>query len=389
MHLLRTLDSINQKYGAWLFYAALLIMLLSEPWVYHSPLLTAHTGSLAFRVHLLAKYICYFRILTFCYKDLAYTIKCFAILVFLSYLQRFNAGDVALFWGALLIMASRGSKFKVTLCIFLFSFLAFMVIAFYTYLIGWSSDIVKHRGTLIGHSWGFSNPNMLAYILQMATMVALIVSRTQKLSYITSASVLMAVIICFCTWSLTSAMLLVAFPIIYFALRKIQLSPYWLACIPPLLLLLSCLLSFYYGPSEGETTFESRFSIPAMVYVDRGVSFFGQDCHLVSLQKTIYEGTKTLWIDNMYHYLILIHGIIPALLTILFFSHLLYRIGRFGSPLLQAAGVCLMFNALTETLPCGFLTDFALFYYLAEESTFRNAASICATPDYDHRHRTK
>lgn len=341
-------------------------MLLSEFWVYHSPTLTAYTASSSYKAHRFAELLCFIRILSYTHKDISYTINCVIILFLLSFLKSFNAGDNALYWSALLVMASRESRFKVTLYIFFFSFLSLLGIAFSTYAMGWSEDIVKHRNSLIGHSWGFSNPNMLAYILQMGTMIALIISHSQKTSFIILISFAMSIITCLCTWSLTSAMLLVAFPILYIILKSIRISPLLLASIPFFLLLASCLLSLYYGPSEGRTTFESRFSIPAIIYNNLGVSLFGQDCHLVSLQKTFAEGTKTLWIDNMYHYLLLIHGIIPTILAISFFSHLLYRIGRNGAPLFQASAICILFNALTETLPIGFLTDFALFYYLTD-----------------------
>lgn len=172
-----------------------------------------------------------------------------------------------------------------------------------------------------------------------------------------------AILIFFCTLSLTAFIILLLIPLFEY-IQKLYRIPAWnLALFPSVCLLTSILLSFYYGPSYGSTTFESRFSIPALVYQNYGLSLWGQEYGFVSNFTAWITGEQPLCVDNLYIHLFLCNGVIIALFVIIFLSHLLYLIGSWGNPLLVSSAIGVTLSGMMETIPIDVIVNFMLLYY--------------------------
>ena len=228
---------------------------------------------------------------------------------------------------------------------------------------GWTNDIVKHRFDLVGHSWGFNNPNTLAFLMMMSTFLVLQYWDVKQTKVIWIACWSTAILIFFCTLSLTAIFIILLIPLFEY-IQKYYRTPTWcLALFPSVCLLTSILLSFYYGPSYGLTTFESRFSIPALVFQNYGLSLFGQEYGFVSIFTAWVTGEQPLCVDNLYMHLFLCNGIIIALFVIIFLSHLLYLIGDRGNPLLVSSAIGVTLYGMMETISIDVIANFMLLYY--------------------------
>lgn len=354
------IETINTRYGAWLFYAALILMMISRLWIYE--LYSIPDCILATTKHCvtLAQALCLLRLLLFLQQHPKYAILSILSLFFLRYCVHYSH-DKQLFWSAMLICASRDANHKTIIRIFGGLFSLFLILGIGFHLAGLSSDIIKHRGDLIGHSWGFNNPNMLAYVLFTLTMLALLVFDIRSLRLVFSICWTVAVLCAVVTLCTTCVIVLLLLPFLYLVFKRRQVPAIAIACLPIILCLCSVFLAWYFGPSEGNTTFESRFSIPAAIYQQYGASLLGQDCQLISLRESLQSGIDSVWIDNMYFNLILIHGIIPALMAFAFFSILLYRIRQNKDALWMAISISIMLTSMSEILPISHLTNFCLF----------------------------
>ncbi|MBR5068554.1 MAG: hypothetical protein IKX25_04065 [Bacteroidales bacterium] len=172
------------------------------------------------------------------------------------------------------------------------------------------------------------------------------------------------------TLCLTSIIILLLFPLFFYLLKHHHITSRSLALLPWLFLLASIILSCYYGPSYGETTFESRFSIPALVYQKHGLSLFGQDYGFVGFGKAWRTGLQPLSVDNIYLHLFLCNGVLIALFIFLFLSHYLYRIGKMEDPFLTSSAIGLTLAGLMENIPLDALTNFFLLYYFHHFTPF-------------------
>lgn len=354
------IETFSTRYGAWLFYAALILMMISRLWIYE--LYSIPDCILAATKHCvtLAQALCFLRLLLLLQRHPKFAILSILSLFFLRYCVHYSH-DKQLFWSAMLVCASRDADHKTIIRIFGCLFSLFLMLGIGFYLAGLSADIIKHRGYLIGHSWGFNNPNMLAYILFTLTMLALLSFDIRSLRLVFAICSAVAVLCAVFTLCTTCVIVLILLPFLYHVLKRRQIPAVAIASLPLILCLCSILLAWYYGPSEGDTTFESRFSIPAAIYQRYGVSLLGQDCQLISLRESLQSGLDSVWIDNMYFNLILIHGIVPALMAFAFFSFLLYRISQHKDALWLAISICILLTSMSEILPISHLTDFCLF----------------------------
>ena len=359
---LRHFDRINDKYGAWLFYIGLFLLIVCRYWF----LPNKEMPNAYFSLHILFKHvgrlliIC--RLLLFSRKYPLYVLFCIVIGTLFLYSFRTNSSSI-LIYSFFIIAASKDTDNKVILKLFLLSFLIVFCTALMSWNFGWTSDIVKHKFDLVGHSWGFTNPNTLAFLLLMSTLLVLQHWNIKQTKVIWMSCWATAILLFFCTLSLTSVIVLLLIPLFEY-IQKLYRIPAWsLALFPSVCLLASILLSFYYGPSYGSTTFESRFSIPALVFQNYGLSLFGQKYGYVSFFSAWVTGEHPLCVDNLYMHLFLCNGIIIALLVIIFLSHLLYLIGNCGHPLLVSSAIGITISGMMETIPIDVITNFMLLYY--------------------------
>lgn len=359
---LRHFDRINDKYGAWLFYIGLFLMIVSYYWFSTSEEMPKDYFILRKAIFNISKSLLILRTLLFVRRYPRYVLLCIAIYPILK-LSAYLCGWNVLTTSFIIIAASKDTDIKQSLRIYLIAFVLVLLAAPISWNIGWTGEVVKHKYGLVGHSFGFSNPNALAALVQMLALLALCIWNVHKTSGIWITCWTTALFVGILTLSMTSVVILLLAPVLYYFIKKHPVPAWSLTLLPWLFLLASIILSCYYGPSYGETTFESRFSIPALVYQDYGLSLFGQDYGFTSVAKALKTGTHPLCVDNAYMHLVLCDGIVVALLVNVFFSLLLYRIGKISQPLLIAFAILIALSGMMELVMLSSVFNFLLLYY--------------------------
>lgn len=359
---LNLLDRINDKYGALLFYIGLFLLIVSRYWFLTNKETPNAYYILYALFHYAGRLLILCRLLLFSHKYPLYVLFCIVIGVFLLYSYSLS-GFRTLIYSFIIIAASKDANIKVILNVFLLAFLLVLCMGLVFWNCEWISDLVKHKFDLIGHSWGFMNPNFLAFFMLMATLLVLQYwdIKQTKVIWITCWSV--AFLVFKLTLGLTSVIILLLIPIIYYFLKHYSIDTRYLAFLPWFFLLTSIILSCYYGSTYGETTFESRFSIPALVYQKHGLSLFGQEYGYVTFFASFVTGEHPLCVDNLYMHLVLCDGVIIALFVFIFLSHYLYKIGKWGHPLLVSSAIGFTLSGMMENQPIDALLNFMLLYY--------------------------
>lgn len=374
MYLVSLIEKIDSKYGAWIFYAALILFLISASWFWPSNI----PDSVRFatkRLMFLAQVLCCFRISLLSWKYPKYVLIC-AVLIVLFYVSAHLSHQKLLLRTVLFVAASRDSDIKVILRIYLVVFLVILFVAPITWMMGWTGDIVKHKFDVVGHSWGFSNPNRFAFFMQMLMLLAILLLKIRRTLYVAIISWAAAAVIGWMTLSMTSVVVLLLFPVFYYCFKHHSLSPKVLVAIPVVLTILSIGLSIYYGPSTGDTTFESRFSIPHLIVEGQGISWLGQDYGSVSWYEAIKKGIEPLYMNNLYLNLIVSDGVIIALITLALYGYYLYRMGRLNNPQILSMAICLAIAGLMQLHPMNMMYDFLLLYFFQEPFVRKKTVEI-------------
>lgn len=277
--------------------------------------------------------------------------------------------------------ASWDSDSRVVLRIYLCFFVLMLLLNPALYIAGLSGNLMRHRMGMIGNSWGFPNPNTLAYVLMMLTFLLCSISDlTRRKALLFTVSWAMALATFLLTLNATCTLLLLFFPAACLFLNRMKSHARWVAVLPAAALLFSVLMAASVEPGYGENTFLSRFSIPHLSYQIYGLSWLGQDCGYVLPQSAMHEGfTEPLCLDSTFLCLPLRDGVIPAIIFIAFLCCLLYRIASSGRPVLLAAAVCILVSGLMEIYPSCFILDFPLLLFFNEESKIdsRVGKAIC------------
>ena len=65
----------------------------------------------------------------------------------------------------------------------------------------------------------------------------------------------------------------------------------------------------------------------------------------------------------MYLDLVIRHGIITALIVLVFYSHYIYRMGRMNNPQILAMTICLALSGLMQQFPLYIALNFLLLYF--------------------------
>ena len=361
MNLLSIFEKLDRKYGTLLFYTGLFLLLVSFLWYWNSRI-PFHILLVKDLLVPVSQVLLLVRIALLGMKYPKYVCLC-AVVIIVFYLSSYLNHGLYLLNLALVVAASRDADMKTILGIYLTVFLAVLFVVPVTCAMGWTGDIVKHKYGLVGHSWGFLNPNRLAFLLQMFVFLVLLYLRVRKTWIVLVVSYAAAAVIGWMTLSMTSVVVLLLFPLLYYWLKHHTVPPIWFALIPLFLTLLSIGFSMYFGPSTGDTTFESRFSIPYQIYDNQSLSVFGQDCNFVTWKEAIKKGIDPFYMNNLFLDLIVRHGLIPAFVTLVFYSRYMYRMGQLNNPQVLAMSIGVTLSGMMQLFPLFIALDFLLLYY--------------------------
>lgn len=172
------IEKLDRKYGTWMFYTALVLFLVSYSWYWCSK-----TPSLILAITkystIIAQIICCIRLGLLSWKYPKYVLLC-ALIIALLYLSSHLSHSTMLLNTAMFIAASRDEDINRIVSVFLVVYLIVLIVVPATYVLGWTGDIVKHKCGLVGHSWGFINPNRFAFIAQMLIFMVFLYFRIRK-----------------------------------------------------------------------------------------------------------------------------------------------------------------------------------------------------------------
>ena len=361
-YFLKKFDQFNDKYGEWIFYLGLFLMIVSKYWFAIND--NCPHELIGLRTFLLntGKLLLIVRILLFSHKYPIYVLCCIIMYPIFKYSSSLSNWYIVVN-SFIIIAASRDSNIKTTLRVFLGAFVLILISGLILYSVGWLSDITKQRLAIKAHSLGFTSPNTLACLIQMLALLMLLYWDIKKTKTIWITCWAIALLIFSLTQGITSVSVLIIIPPLYLFLKHHPIPVWILAILPWCCLVLSIALAYYYGPSYGTTTFESRFSIPALVYQNHGLSLFGQEYGYVSFNKAWKTGVQPLCVDNVFMHIVLCEGVMIALSVLLFLSHYYYKIGNMRQPLLVSSSIGLCILGLMEYVTLDASFNFLLLYY--------------------------
>lgn len=296
--------------------------------------------------------------------DPRFTISCFCLLAVLKFSYTLAGyGTLNLYHIVLVAAASRGAEPKVALKIF-FAYLAFNLITCpFFYAVGWAGNVVKHIGQYKAGSYGLVNPNTLAAFLMLSLSLGFYFSKCRRPWLIGLVCLAATALTAVLTLNRTFTLLMLALPVFFLLFQRKTPKSCMLALVPTLCLAVSVLLAYGYGPGYGSNTFESRFSIAALIFQKFGLSLFGQNCGLAGWFKG--EWPYNLDIDNGYLNLFICGGVVTGLVVMGFFTHLMYLIGRRGDALLSAVACCIAISGTMESVPFNMYYSFLPLLYMS------------------------
>lgn len=370
-----SLTKWNDRYGPWLFYIGFGLVMLSYNFLWLSDEAPSAISEIQKLALLTGKRLLYLRVLLMFSRHPRLVIGYFVFRLYVAF-SIAAGGDQIINLSALAITASCDTNVRVTLRIYAFTFLIFLITAFSSYLLGWAEDIQRHRWGMTGHSWGFNNPARPSFTLVGLTMVGLLLFETRWDSQngrghlligkhlLFLSTFLMAVLVFVMTKRLSEPICLLLLPLVYLLFQQKPALMRWLWLMPLACLLVSVFLAWWYGPGYGSTTFESRFSIARMVFDRDGLTLLGQDCGLVSFKAAWKNNIHPLALDNSYMRQFLRNGMIVGSIVIFVWSFILFRIGRMKSFLLASLGVVMSIWFIMESVVFNVHCNFLLFYLL-------------------------
>ena len=365
----------NDKYGPWLFYIGFSLLMLSYNFLWLSDEAPSAISDMQRFALLTGKRLLYLRVLLMFSRHPRLVIGYFVFRLYVAF-SIAEGGDQIINLSALAITASCDTNVRVTLRIYASVFLAFIVIAFFSYFMGWAEDIQRHRWGMTGHSWGFNGPARPSFILMALTMVWLLLFEAHSVLQNKRGHLLpekhllvlftfsMAILIFFLNKRLSEPICLLLLPLVYLLFQKKPAFMRWIWLMPLACLLISVFLAWWYGPGYGSTTFESRFSIARMIFDRDGLTLFGQDCGLVGYKTAWKHNITPIALDNSYMRLFLLNGVIVGSVVFILWSILLYRIGRMKNSLLASFGVVMSVWFIMESVVFNVHHNFLLFYLL-------------------------
>lgn len=297
-----------------------------------------------------------FRLVLLMPKHPKYVICSIGILSIL-YVSFMHSGNHRSFDIIMAAAASRYSSHRKISLIYWISMLTAILGSLFFWKLGLASEVVKHIGNSVGHSYGISNPNVLAELYMCVLLAALLYFKINRFRDILIYCWSFAIIVWLITLCRSVTLALFMFPFFYYCFRRKDFAKglvYW----PILMLVVSILLALYFGPVLGDTTLISRFSIPYYVYEQTGLSWFG----------TTYYQNSGIYIDSYLLHHFLNHGIITGLILMVFYSCLLHRMSkRKNHPLLVCMICCVTLFGFLSIMPLDIRRDFMLLFFFNDE----------------------
>ena len=258
---LRHFDRINDKYGAWLFYIGLFLLIVCRYWFLPNKEMPNAYFSLHVLFYHVGRLLIICRLLLFSRKYPHYVFLCLITGALFLYSLRLSESST-LIYSFFIIAASRDTNYKVILKLFFLAYLIVFCTALMFWNYGWTNDIVKHRFDLVGHSWGFNNPNTLAFLMMMSTFLVLQYWDVKQTKVIWIVCWAAAILIFFCTLSLTPFIILLLIPLFEY-IQKLYRIPAWcLALFPSVCLLTSITCSLTSLPSLKLLSFICLYFLP-------------------------------------------------------------------------------------------------------------------------------
>ncbi len=346
---------LDSRFGAWVFYVALVLLLFSYAWF---PFRKWNDD-----VHLIIIFLRRLPLILFGIRILLlggrhprYMLGCLLVVAVLFLSSRITDNRELLRLG-MAVMASREVRNRVTVRIYQWFYLLIPLAGLVLYLLGMSYDIHTHELGMEGHSWGLINPNVLAMLLFGFLLSVLLCAPIRRNGMVMAVCWTGAALIWVLTLSKAVVLVLLLLPLFYMGLKKWRLSPGLLALMPWGCVLLSLALLLYFGPSDGASTFESRFSIPYLSYQEHGLTWLGHKISPVA---------EELPLDNVYLRHFLISGILLGTCVMTFYSHYMYRMAKVGNPMLLAMVCCVALMGFMEFMPLDIVRNFLLLFYFMD-----------------------
>lgn len=360
------LCSLDKKIGNTLFYMALLGLFCQGWWLDENPFFDFFLIGF-----LIVKYISYclliLRIGLLAGRSFFYVVLSILVL-FVFHQSSINSGFHELFWLILLVISAKGADFKVIIKLYLVSVIFVLLYAFVLCYLGWSADLLKHRGFLCGHSFGIDNPNILALLFFEIVLLVLCLQNWGKTISVFIVCWISSLFIYFITLSLTVCLALFILPLVYLILKNHEINSYIIAFVPLLGLLVSVFFCCYFGPGLGSTTFESRFSLANLVYQHEGISLMGNNIHKMRWITEEMQGNQGFTIDCMYLVLFLRDGLIPSALVFIFLSLLYYVVAKSKNIIFLAVLLVMAAIALMEPFPITYHVSFMPLFLFAKKA---------------------
>lgn len=221
---------------------------------------------------------------------------------------------------------------------------------------GYVLETVKHSFGMIGHSFGLANPNKLGVIISMLVVLIMIEYKITKKRLLFSISFISAILVFYVTLSKTAALLLSIYPILYLIVDKYKrrFSPLLFSSLPLVGIVVSVIISIILGPSEGSTTFASRFAIPYLMYNEFGLSV---------VSSTSYP----LPIDNLYYFFFMHFGILLGVLLFLLTCFFFYKTKKTENTSYIVLALCLFFTGFMEQFPIVLYHNFLPFLVFSKK----------------------
>lgn len=365
--LLDRLKRLEASIGPILFYIALALSFLSPEWFWDSaiPSYLKDTWPI---VPQTVRALCGIRLLLMAVRHPRYVVPCALILAVFA-LCFYQCGDKLLFMTALLAFSARDVSCRTIVRICIVALLLIVITAFVSHSLGTTGDLVKHRFGIVGHSFGTVNPNCLA------TLGFLLAAQSAWLLQVHDWRLLLAVcwpmslLLAWLTLSLTIVSVLLGLPFVFYGISHYRLSHRWCYAMPWLGLGLSLLLMFIFGPSMGDNTFQSRFSMAGLAIQQSGLSFFGQDYGHIDWMQAVKAGVEPFCIDNIYLRLLIYYGVVPMVLSLLLLGGSLVRLAQRGDVLLFSLALVMLLAGMMEAFPLKATMNFVLLCAMSRTDT--------------------
>lgn len=357
--LLQRANKWSDRYGPWLYYIAFFLFLVRGNQLY--PFIESEYWRW---INYAGVMLCMTRLLLLSPRYPRYAFFCIGLSILMQLLVKAGCG-VELFKTILLVSCARDTNIKKSLLLLIIFYLLQSTVAFILYNLGITSDIKTHFGSWTGHSYGLSNPNLLAINLTAITWCWIMLKKIENLWVLTILCWSMALVTELITLGTTCSICLVLLPPVYYILKnkiwKITISPKTMVSLPLIGIFFSIAVAYIVGPNDYGSSFLSRFSMPYVVYQQYGLNWFGMT-DILSPQLPSLENPDPLFIDNLYLSFFLVHGIIAGGIYLAFFLFALYTIGKKNNTMLHAITLCFLLMAFMEIYVDNIYYNFTFLY---------------------------